>query len=185
MGQLVCYLCSEGKYTHKSVEEETHFPHSRMTSWGGFERTLSSATICSDDKVHAHHDLEPMVFRANWIGQVKNWLLGQVQVGVEELCQQSLWRGAPVQWDRGWREASSHKGSHPPASPIPRTYLGQQHINLCDYVPIQFRSIKQPHFVAPTVVFLWQLQVWLWTLQRSQAKKRQKNGMNKHGGMPW
>lgn len=126
-----------------------------MTSRGGgrFERTLSSVTICSDDKVHAHHYLEPMVFKADWTGQVKKWLQGQVQVGVEESRWQSLCRGAPVQWDGGWREASSCKGSHPPPSPIPRTYLGQQHINLCDSVPVQFRSIKQPHIVAPTVVF--------------------------------
>lgn len=131
---------------------------------GGFERTLSSATICSDDKVHARHDLEPMVFKADWIGQVKNWLQGQVQVGVEESSRQSCWRGAPVQWDGGWREPSSHKGSHPPASPIPRTYLGQQHINLCDYVPIQFRC----------GLFMAAASLALSLTERSQAKKSRR-----------
>ena len=95
-----------------------------------------------------------MVFKADWTGQVKKRLQGRVQVGVEESRWQSLCRGAPVQWDGEGREASSRKGSHPPPSLIPRTYLGQQHINLCDSVPIQFRSIKQPHIVAPTVLFM-------------------------------
>lgn len=48
-----------------------------------------------------------------------------------------------------------------------------------------FRPINQPCLVAPTMGLFWCREDGPWTLQGSQAKKMEKNGMNKYRSMHW
>lgn len=121
-----------------------------------------------------------------WMARWRNDYRSKSEEGVEEVDVDRASGGKHLSVGlRGWREASSHKTSHPPASPVLLTHTWDSHTEISVNVHIGFRLINRPCLVTSTTGLFRCMQDRAWALQGSQAKKTEKNGMNKHGRRQW
>lgn len=170
-------------------EKEINSPSLLVCYVRGLGDSPCDATICLGDEIYARWSVNirgssSFITIMDWLGEGVTTQASRKRESRKQMLTEPLGQHLPTGL-RGWREGSSHKTSHPPASPVLLTHTWGSHMEISVNVHSGFRPINQPCLVAPTMGLFWCREDRPWTLQGSQAKKTEMNGMNKYRSTHW